>query len=512
MRKWWIGVAAGAVVLAVVGVLVVPPRLHEIIRYRTERILQTHFQSALEFSDVNVDVYPRVRLVFDNLVLRHKGRTDLPPLMQVRRFSMYANILSLLSRRPHISYIQLDGLQIHTPPRTPESEPLVRKTDQDLAGKYPVVIDEIQADNAILELLRGDPNKPPRPFPIHHLVIRNLSFDQPAKFQAKLLNAVPVGEIDAEGEFGPWLAEVPRETQTTGTYTFKNADLGTIKGIEGILTSQGTFDGPLDHLEVNGVTDVPDFRLRTAGHPMNLHTEFSSIVDGTDGNTYLLAVRAQFLHTTLAVSGKIVDMDPKVKGRTIVLETSSRQSRVEDLIHLTVKSNEPVMTGAVQLKSKIDIPEGDEDLIDRLRLAGEFGIASGQFNSTTVHEKVDTLSRKAQGHPKDMDIKEVQSAMSGKFQMNRGVAHFSNLTFEVPGASIVLAGNYNLDSGMLDFHGKLRLQAKLSQTVTGVKSFFLKALDPFFKGQNAGTVLAIKITGSRENPSFGLDRGSHPSD
>jgi hypothetical protein len=40
-----------------------------------------------------------------------------------------------------------------------------------------------------------------------------------------------------------------------------------------------------------------------------------------------------------------------------------------------------------------------------------------------------------------------------------------------------------------------------------VKSFFLKAVDPFVKGKNAGTVLPIRITGTTENPSFGLDHG-----
>jgi hypothetical protein len=51
------------------------------------------------------------------------------------------------------------------------------------------------------------------------------------------------------------------------------------------------------------------------------------------------------------------------------------------------------------------------------------------------------------------------------------------------------------------------LQVKLSQTTTGAKSFFLKALDPFFKGKNAGTVLQIRITGTKDNPAFGLDHG-----
>jgi AsmA-like C-terminal region len=106
-----------------------------------------------------------------------------------------------------------------------------------------------------------------------------------------------------------------------------------------------------------------------------------------------------------------------------------------------------------------------------------------------------------------MDISEVQSRMNGNFGMKDAVVDFSNLDFGVTGARINLNGTYNLDSESLDFHGKLRLQAKLSQTTTGMKSFLLKAIDPFFKGKDAGTVVAIKITGTKDNPSFGLDRG-----
>jgi len=56
----------------------------------------------------------------------------------------------------------------------------------------------------------------------------------------------------------------------------------------------------------------------------------------------------------------------------------------------------------------------------------------------------------------------------------------------------------------LDFHGKLQLDAKLSQVTTGVKSFLLKPFDSFFR-KNGVTELPIKITGTREHPSFGLE-------
>jgi VCBS repeat-containing protein len=65
-------------------------------------------------------------------------------------------------------------------------------------------------------------------------------------------------------------------------------------------------------------------------------------------------------------------------------------------------------------------------------------------------------------------------------------------------------GTYHILGGELDFNGHLRLQAKLSQTVTGTKSFFLKALDPFFKKDGDGTVIPISITGTRDQPTVGV--------
>jgi hypothetical protein len=84
-------------------------------------------------------------------------------------------------------------------------------------------------------------------------------------------------------------------------------------------------------------------------------------------------------------------------------------------------------------------------------------------------------------------------------------AYFSALQFTVPGAFLSLNGSYGLKSQELDFRGKLQLSSKLSQTTTGAKSVLLRMLNPFFKDGNGGSILPIKITGSRSNPSFGLD-------
>jgi hypothetical protein len=102
------------------------------------------------------------------------------------------------------------------------------------------------------------------------------------------------------------------------------------------------------------------------------------------------------------------------------------------------------------------------------------------------------------------------SDLKGQFRLASSILSFRNLTFEVEGASVNLDGKYGLLSEQVDFHGKLRMNAKLSQTTTGFKSFILKAVDPFFRKHNA-TELPIKVTGDRSHPSFGLDLHHHES-
>jgi AsmA-like C-terminal region len=338
-------------------------------------------------------------------------------------------------------------------------------------------------------------------------VMHGMSFDRPATFHALLTNPKPTGEIHCDGNFGPWQADVPSETPVSGYFTFRDADLSTLKGLSGTLASQGTFAGPLDYLAVDGITDTPNFALRTSGHPMALHTNFSAIVDGTNGNTILKNVTAQFLHSTLVASGMVVDVYPKVKGRTILLDADASRARVEDLLALAVKSDEPAMTGAAKLKVRIVIPEKDADLIDRLQLNGQFALSGVHFTSDAVQGKVDSFSRKGQGQPNDTDISDVTSELDGRFTLANGEASFSNLAFAVEGANVTLGGTYNLDSGEMDFRGKLEMDAKISQTMTGWKSVMLKPFDHFFKDKDrgAGSEIPIKIVGTRQHLSFGTD-------
>jgi hypothetical protein len=510
LAKWLVVAGAGVGILGLalaLAVYLVAPRLQTIASQQAETYLQAHFESQVQFSKARVVLYPRVHVIVEGLVFRHMGRTDIEPLIQIQRMTVDAGLLALLGKGHEISRVRLEGLQIHTPPRVTGGPPMIRGTTQKLQEKYPIVIDEIDADEALLVLLRkpSDAGKPPNEFAIHHLVMKGFSFDHPAAFHAILTNPKPRGEIHCDGQFGPWAADEPSETPVSANYTFNNADLGTLKGLSGILSSAGHFAGPLNYLTVEGETDTPDFALRTAAHPMALHTDFKAVVDGTNGNTVLNSVIAKFLHTTLLTHGAVLDVYPTIKGRTIALDAVSTEARIEDLLSLAVKGDKPIMTGAAKLKTKILIPERDEDLIERLQLDGQFGLARVHFTNSGVQGKIDSLSRRGQGKPKDLGLANELSNLQGRFKMNKAKVAFSDLTFDVEGASVALGGIYDIDGGQMDFRGKLRMHAKLSQTMTGWKSVMLKPFDQFFQGKNGGSEIPIKITGTREHPSFGPD-------
>jgi hypothetical protein len=103
-------------------------------------------------------------------------------------------------------------------------------------------------------------------------------------------------------------------------------------------------------------------------------------------------------------------------------------------------------------------------------------------------------------------IDEVPSNLAGTFRMQQGHIEFSALQFTVPGSEVALTGGYDFKAEMMDFHGQLRLEAKVSETQSGWKRWALKPVDPFFSKGGAGTLLPIRITGPRSNPAFGLDR------
>jgi hypothetical protein len=165
------------------------------------------------------------------------------------------------------------------------------------------------------------------------------------------------------------------------------------------------------------------------------------------------------------------------------------------------------MEGRLALKTKIVVPPLSGKVRDKLMLDGTFNVSDAHFLQSTIQDQIDNLSRRGQGQPKNEQIDEVVSDMSGSFHMENELLRFRSLAFGVPGAWIALKGDYKMDADLLDFHGTLKLKAKVSETVTGWKHWALKPVDPFFSKNGAGTFLQIQVVGTSKAPKFGRDKG-----
>jgi hypothetical protein len=506
---WWartITLALAAIIALVLGVAI--KRAKPILRERVIETLSARFHGRAELSAFDVSVSHGFQAWGSGLKIF--GPTDpnihepgIQPLIEIKEFRFAASIINLLHTPMHVHRVYLKGLELNIPAKQQRQGSMRVK-----GTKIKIYVDEFSCEQAqlIINTLRRD--RLPLDFEISALQMRDIGPGQPLIFDAQLVNPKPVGAIQSSGLFGPWQADDPRSTPVRGKYTFSNADLGTIKGIAGILSSTGTYSGTLGNIAVDGETDTPDFRITVSGHPVPLHTDFHAIVDGTSGDTYLQPVKAKILHSALVANGSVVKVT-NPNGHRVLLDVEVNPARIEDLLRLGVKTDPPVMTGAARLKTSFDLSPGEATLVDRLRLTGNFGISGAQFANPKVQSKVDTLSLRSQGRPKEAknNPDDVPSQMTGTFKLATGVLTFSQLDFQVPGTIVSLTGRYSLDGNQFDFHGKARMDAKLSRMVTGWKSILLKPVDPFFSKHGAGTELPVKVTGTKSAPRFGLDIG-----
>jgi len=497
--------AAGLLLaLLVAARYLLPPYIIHFIKQRSTEIVRERFHAEVQFGSFDISLLlPQLTITGENVTIMKRQGNRGVALIFVKKFAVDSSLMEFIRTPAHIQRIQLEGMAIHIPPRGPKS---AERTFKPPRQRYPVIIDHLECARCELNILPQQVDKEPLQFSIHHLSMQAVGLGRSAPYQATLTNPKPKGEILTHGNFGPWQPEQPSLTPLSGLYRFQHADLDPFPGIQGTLESTGSFSGILERILADGETYMPDFALDTTEQPLALKTQFHAIIDGTTGDTALDPVKGQFLNTRLVATGGVFGGISGKKGKAVLLDVVVNPARLEDLLRLGVKGKPP-MIGGVRFHTQLAIPPGKTKISERLKLDGRFFATSTQPTNPEIQEKLRSLSRKAQGKPKDPSAGSDTFDLSGRFILDRGVARFPSANFAIPGAKLNLSGDYGLHSERLDFHGKLQLDAKLSQTTTGFKSFFLKIVDPFFKGKNGGSVLPIKITGTREKPSFGLDLG-----
>jgi hypothetical protein len=371
-----------------------------------------------------------------------------------------------------------------------------------------LLLSHVICDDAKLFIETNKPGKEPLEFDISHVELTDIGVDKPFHYEAMLTNPKPTGLIHAVGSFGPWHGDEPRNSPIDGDYDFSHADLSTIKGIGGMLASTGHFSGELGRITVDGVTDTPDFSIDTGNHPMPLHTQFHAIVDGTTGDTTLDPVQARLLHSQFTARGTIMKVPGK--GHDIALDVDMPNARIEDMLQLAVKTEPPLMRGALTMHTKLHIAPGPARVAEKIELSGKFDIRTVTFANARTQDEIDAMSMRAQGRPKEAGDAgsdhraEVSSEMKADFTLAHAMTTVRNLNYQIPGALVLLDGVYSLNGEVFEFKGHVRTDATASQMTTGWKSMLLKPLDPFLKKNGAGVELPISISGTKGEPHIGL--------
>jgi hypothetical protein len=444
---------------------------------------------------------------------------EVSPLIRLDAFRFHAPLRFQSGKPFHISTVQLEGLDIHLPPKSHFAHIKAKSPEFPDAPKNQFAmlnfqVDAIECTRAKLTLGTNKPGKLPLQFDIARLRLTNPISGGSMNYEAELTNPRPQGTIHTTGSFGPWLVDDPGESAVAGDYRFDHADLSSFKGIGGILSSTGHYQGTLRNLAVDGQTDTPDFRLTHFGNTLPLHTQFRARVDATDGDTVLDSVDATLGRSHFTAQGQIVRVIAKdtrqSMGHDIALTVNVDRARIEDFLRLASHSPTPLLTGAVQVKTTLHIPPGTAPVHQRLKLNGSFTLDQAQFTSPKIQDRIEELSLRGQGRPtevKTTDPASVHSQMKGSFQLADGVIALPALEYTVPGADIQLKGSYGLEGGTLNFAGVARMEATVSQMVGGWKGQLLKSVDSFFKKNGVGTQIPIHIEGTREEPKFGIDFG-----
>ena len=425
-------------------------------------------------------------------VVFHHGEGGLP-LITIQRLHIRGSYSGIFSK--HVERITAEGARVFIPAFGSGTHFQTHRSQ--------IIVNEIVANGAVVEFESGDPEKESLKFEIHEGSVRNVGWNGPLAYHLKLRNPVPPGEIEAKGEFGVWRKDDPGETPFSGEYKFEDADLHVFHGIAGKLSSGGKFSGVLKHLEVTGSTDVPDFEVVESGHKVELITEFSAYVDAVHGDTFLQRVDAHFRRTHLVAGGSIAKVAGR-KGKTALIDLVAPHGRIEDVLWLFVKEARAPMSGPVGLKARVEIPHGSEPFLEKVKLRGQFGIDEGSFTKAETQQDVNKLSAGARGENKD-DPETVLTDLKGQVVLENGTARFSDLSFNVPGATAHMHGTYNIINHKVDMHGPLKVDSQISKTTTGMKALLLKMMDPFFKKKKKGEIVPVHIAGTYEHPQFGLD-------
>jgi hypothetical protein len=127
-------------------------------RLRAIEVLREHYQSDVKLKSLDISLFPQIAVKGEELALYVQGRTDLPPLIFIKHFSLNTHLSDILTGPRRVHNLHLDGLKITitrgaAPPKDASGANGAKK-------KIPkFVIDDVVADGAVLEIIPVNKDK-----------------------------------------------------------------------------------------------------------------------------------------------------------------------------------------------------------------------------------------------------------------------------------------------------------------------------------------------------------------
>jgi hypothetical protein len=415
-------------------------------------------------------------------------------LAKVGKVATRGSWVAVLSFTHRLMRIDLHGLEVRIPKRVPS--PIPRSSKEPIA----TTVSDLFAAGAVLEIAPRENQTQPQRFDFPALHLSNVAKNKPIRLDVRVMNPHLMGKVEVTGLVGPIPLKHLDSTKLDGRFRIAELNLGSYRQIAGTVSGDGHFTGELGRTDITGHIMIPDFEVTRSHHRENLAAEYHVSVNGLSGDVGLISSSVELFQTKLIAHGTIAGQ----KGKTISLDVTTADGRIQDLLHVFAKSDPAPVEGTLDLRAHVVVPPEKSSFLQRLRIDGDFQIAHAMFTHPATEMRLNDLSVRASGRKGHENEKQVSAEMASHVRLRQEIATLTGAVFTVPGAVASGGGTYNLEDEVLNLKGNVAMHATLSRAETGVKSVLVVPLDPFFKKGNAGAVLPIRITGTYSHPKFRL--------
>jgi hypothetical protein len=163
------------------------------------KALQGKFSSTVEMIAFRGTYFPP-GCIAEGVTFRRNSDRDTPPIATIEKLTIQGAYWEFFRTPKRVRRIRMEGLRVFVSSGSERVENAARPGSPQQPA---LVIDQIIADGAVLEVASGQSVKEPLKFEIHKLTLNSVADDRPMSFHAALLNPKPSGEILTDGQFGP---------------------------------------------------------------------------------------------------------------------------------------------------------------------------------------------------------------------------------------------------------------------------------------------------------------------